>query len=73
MAFIRSQDSPAAFLRLMVISTTAFLRFDIAKSHEKEIVLQSETPVQAESEGAFFSSESAEKNRTGWFGQCVTP
>jgi len=24
--------------------------------------------LQAESEGAFFSSESAEKNRTGWIG-----
>ena len=27
---------------------------------------------EAESEGAFFSSESAEKNRTGWFGQSVS-
>jgi hypothetical protein len=33
------------------------------------MIRMTKTSLQAESEGAFFSSESAEKNRTGWFGQ----
>ena len=28
--------------------------------------------MKAEQEGAFFSSESGEKNRTGWVGQSVS-
>jgi len=35
----------------------------------QETQLQPKRVLQAESEGAFFSSESVEKKRTGWFGQ----
>ena len=34
--------------------------------------LQPQKALQADSEGAFFSSESAEKKRTGWVGQSVS-
>ena len=37
-----------------------------------EIRLAQWTSLQADSEGAFFSSESAEKKRTGWVGQSVS-
>ncbi len=35
----------------------------------QETQLQPKRVLQAESEGAFFSSERVEKKRTGWFGQ----
>jgi hypothetical protein len=41
-------------------------------SADIETLLQQITSLKAEQEGAFFSSESAEKNRTGWVGLSVT-
>ena len=38
----------------------------------KEMELEPNKPLKAEQEGAFFSSESAEKNRTGWVGLSVS-
>ncbi|MFM7800591.1 MAG: hypothetical protein ACKO69_00340 [Limnohabitans sp.] len=37
-----------------------------------EFLLQPNTSFQADSEGVFFSSESAEKKHTGWVGQSVS-
>jgi len=37
----------------------------------KAIQFQPNISLQADSEGVFFSSESAKKNRTGWVGQSV--
>jgi hypothetical protein len=64
---------------LAIFPPAAFLRFD------KQIKLGSGTnysvikdfqyskySLKAEQEGAFFSSESAEKNRTGWVGLRVS-
>ena len=55
-----------------IFSPTAFLRFDIPRPDENRNSASTKYITEAESEGAFFSSESAEKNRTGWFGQSVT-
>ena len=51
---VRSQFSP-----------TAYLRFDEPLTFVNEKALVPKTS-QRPTEGAFFSSESAEKNRTGW-------
>jgi len=58
---IRSQFSP-----------TVFLRFDKPLVFVYETVRVPVTSLQDDSEGAFFSSESAEKKRTGWVGQSVS-
>ena len=63
---------PAMSSSARSFSPTAFLRFNKQSQQNKEIIRKPKISLQAESEGAFFSSESAEKNRTGWFGQSVT-
>ena len=52
------------------LSTRLFFSDGISAVQETQ--LQPKRALQAEQEGAFFSSESAEKNRTGWFGQSVS-
>jgi hypothetical protein len=61
MSFVRSAYFSDSISAVLLIS-----------QHSNETAPSTKTALQAESEGAFFSSESAEKNRTGWFGQSVT-
>ena len=63
---------PAMSSSIRSFSPTAFLRFDKPLVFVNETVRVPKTSLQVDSEGAFFSSESAEKNRTGWFGQSMT-
>jgi hypothetical protein len=46
--------------------------FSDGVSEVNEISLEPKRSRQAEQEGAFFSRESGEKNRTGWVGQSVS-
>ncbi len=63
---------PAMSSSIRSFSPTAFLRLDKPLVFVNETVRVPKTSLQADSEGAFFSSESAEKKRTGWVGQSVS-
>ena len=63
---------PARSSSIRSFSPTAFLRFDKPLVFVNETVRVPKTSLQVDSEGTFFSSESAEKNRTGWVGQSVS-
>ena len=52
-----------------MFSPTAFLRLASINNFEKRNRSKKVTSLQADSEGVFFSSESAEKKHTGWVGQ----
>jgi len=47
------------------------MRFEGINNFDKRNRSKTVTSLQADSEGVFFSSESAEKKHTGWVGQCV--
>ena len=52
---------------------TVFLRMHFCAIGVRfQLISRTKRSLQADSEGAFFSSESAEKKRTGWVGLSVT-
>ena len=60
---------PAMSFFHSVFFSTAFLRLASINSLDKRNRSKTVTSLQADSEGVFFSSESAEKKHTGWVGQ----
>ena len=72
MSFVRSVFSPTAFVIHEMSIANAFLLLETINNFDKRNRSKTVTSLQADSEGVFFSSESAEKKHTGWVGQSMS-